>query len=95
MPTESISFGSRLNKDTVLQALRHLQSIAAGGAPPIPVPGRGPPPHDQSESTAEPSEVFDLMVMLCGPEPFMDSMTDTLAALGVPRNNILTEAFDF
>jgi nitrite reductase/ring-hydroxylating ferredoxin subunit/ferredoxin-NADP reductase len=82
---DSITFGRRLNKDTVLEALVHLRSIARAGAPCEPVAGALRPN----------SEGFDVMVMLCGPQGFMHSVTEMLATIGVPRNNILTEAFDF
>lgn len=38
---------------------------------------------------------LNVTVMLCGPQQFMDGMRETLVGIGVDRNNVVCEAFDF
>lgn len=40
-------------------------------------------------------DISHRMVYMCGPIPFMDSMTEALTSLGVPADKIVTEQFNF
>lgn len=91
----TLVFSNRTEDDIILrETFETMPSLAChftvSDEPGSPL-ARGMIDGDMLDPIVDPSEH---VVYVCGPDPMMDAVPDAVAALGVPRDRIVTERFD-